>query len=203
MKTAALIAAASVYGCGGAYLFQRFSDRARVRTALNRMLAHIMELHLYAEEPRLVLRAQRDLVAANLRLLRLLRVPLLTLAALFALLTATSYRWFDSGPLRAGDSAIARVTTVSAGLRLRVPPGVEIETPPLRIPGENTTMWRVRATADTPGPLTTNAGQSVILDLPGARYFGLSWLNAFALVSLIAGSGAHVLLQKLHALKRD
>jgi hypothetical protein len=203
MKTAVLITVASVYGSGGAYLFRRFTDPARARSAMNRLLAHVMELHLYAEEPRLVLRAQRDLLAANFHLLRLFVTPLVSLAILFALLAGTGYRWFDTGSLHAGTSAIARARSIDAGLKLLTPNGIEVETPALRLPNEDTTLWRVRATTDRPGPLTTNAGQPVVLDLPGARYFGLSWLNAFALISLLAGSGAHILFQKLHAFKRD
>lgn len=52
-------------------------DRERVRASANRILAHLWEIRLFWDEPSLVLRAQRDLLVENGRLLKLLAVPLL------------------------------------------------------------------------------------------------------------------------------
>ncbi len=56
------------------------SDRAAVRRATNLILAHMLEFRLFLDEPILVLTAQRDLLKANLQLLRLLMLPCLILA---------------------------------------------------------------------------------------------------------------------------
>ncbi len=61
------------------WVFIRWTDKKQLRRALNQVIAHLMEVRLFGSEPALVLRAQRDLIVANLRFLRILLLPLLIL----------------------------------------------------------------------------------------------------------------------------
>ena len=58
--------------CGilSAWVFRRFSNVERLREVSNQILAHLLEFRLFAYEPALILRAQRDLIGANIPLLR-------------------------------------------------------------------------------------------------------------------------------------
>ena len=53
-------------------VFRACSDQDAIRRASNRLMAHLMEFRLFIDEPALIIRAQRDLLIDNWRLLRLL-----------------------------------------------------------------------------------------------------------------------------------
>ena len=75
-------------------------DRERLRQSANRIIAHLLEIRLFWDEPSLVLRAQRDLIVENGRFLRQLILPALILSLPFASL----YFW-PARPWR-GESVI-------------------------------------------------------------------------------------------------
>ncbi len=75
-------------------------DRERLRQSANRIIAHLLEIRLFWDEPSLVLRAQRDLIVENGRFLRQLILPALILSLPFAAL----YFW-PARPWR-GESVI-------------------------------------------------------------------------------------------------
>ncbi len=203
MRPFLLVAIAAVYGIAGAWLFRRFNNPARTRATVNRVIAHILELRLFVDEPRLLFRAQRDLLFANFRLLRLMAVPVILLAIPFAALYVPLDRYFGSGPLRTGDEAIAEVRSVAPDLNLTAPAGGSIETLGLRVPREKTTLWRVRAIGEVQGDFRSSDGRRVRLHTAPARFLGMPWVVALAVVSMLAGLAGHVLLQKLHAFERD
>jgi Na+/glutamate symporter len=78
-----LIPVSVIFGFVATLTLRRFSDRAAVRASMNRMIAHLMEFRLFLDTPSLVLRAQFDLLRENLRLLRLILLPCVILAAVF------------------------------------------------------------------------------------------------------------------------
>lgn len=59
-------------------------DRARLRQSVNRIIAHLLEIRLFWDEPTLVLRAQWSLIVENGRLLKQLMLPALILSLPFA-----------------------------------------------------------------------------------------------------------------------
>ncbi len=59
-------------------------DRVRLRQSVNRIIAHLLEIRLFWDEPSLVLRAQWDLIVENGRLLKQLALPALILSLPFA-----------------------------------------------------------------------------------------------------------------------
>lgn len=79
-------------------VFRRFCDWTLIGRATNRILAHLMELGLFFDEPLLVLRAHRDLLRENLRLLRLIILPCVLLAIPFALFFAGLNSMFGRAP---------------------------------------------------------------------------------------------------------
>lgn len=129
------------------FVFRRWSDRQAIQRTTNRMLAHVMEFRLFVDEPALILRAQRDLFAENWRLLLLLLRPSLILTIPFLLLLGQMDAWYGHAPLRAGAAAIVTAqfrTAHPAGINLRVPQGIDVETPGVQVASLNQISWRIR-----------------------------------------------------------
>lgn len=140
--------------CGALSLwaFRRWTNAESLRTAANRVWAHLLEFHLFADEPALILRAQRDLLAANGRFLKLMIKPLLLLALPVAVLVAAGDALVGHAPLRVGQSTVVTVQCRMAAdhgvlpeMHLIVPAGMKVETPSVRIPSEAQISWRVSA----------------------------------------------------------
>jgi hypothetical protein len=166
-----LTAIAAVTGVILLLVWKRFSNQERMALAKRQMRARLYALRLYADDPVLVLRAQRQLllwsaryVAGSLRSTAVAIVPLL---ALFLQLDHVyGYR-----PLAPGESVMvtarfsrsADVRTLAAVLEGR---GVVIETPAVRIPNESQVCWSVRtATASSGSVLLRVPGEAITQDV--------------------------------------
>lgn len=170
------ILAGLVSGLAAALMFRSLVDRAQLRRTVNRILAHVIELRLFLDEPVLVFQAQRDLLMENLRLLRLIALPCAILAIPFTLLVGQLHDFLGFAPLVVGAPAVVTVQLQrEAGptLRLQTPPWLAIETPAVHIPNSQRVSWRVR-------PLAAESGQ---IELKGA--FGVMKVNIFS------GPGLH------------
>ncbi len=208
-----LLPLSALAGILTAFVFARFTNHENVRGAVDRILAHLLELRLFFDEPVLILRAQRDLILANGNLLRLLAVPMLILAIPFALLFMELNAVYGRAPLVVGQAAI--VTAPLQQAVLETPPGIAIETPPVHISYDRRTCWRIRPSRRAAGlvragDLTARifAGGSLIrpslgafsslqISYPAAAILGLPWLLWFFL-----GSGAGALLHRLARMTR-
>ncbi|HXE63697.1 MAG TPA: hypothetical protein VN519_09160 [Bryobacteraceae bacterium] len=199
-----------LYGWAAALAVRRFSDRARVRVTVDRIVAHLMELELFLDSPSVILRAQRDLARENLRLLRLVAPASLVPAAIFVLLYPQLDALFGYSPLPVGDRTVVSARVDEA--RLEAPAGFVIETPAVHIVRDREVSWRVRPVGQAAGELTVHvrggrqisrrivAGSGLIdgwrlpfnapvIDIryPRRDYFGLPWLLWFFPISLLAG----------------
>jgi hypothetical protein len=161
-----LVVVAAVYGAIAALVFRRFTDRTRMRVTVNHMLAHVMEFALFIDEPRLILKAQFDLLKDNFQLLRQIALPCILTAIPFALLyPAMLYPAMD----RQFGNPESNVLTLPAGQEL--PAGVVAETPGVRILRTHEVSWRIRPAAK-----------------PRNTLFGTHWTVWFAAVSAIAAT---------------
>lgn len=145
-----LMAIGALCGALMAWVFRRATDRAALRVAGKRMLAHFTEFRLFFDEPWLIWRAQKELMAANLRWLALMLRP----AAILALPAVWLFAGLDSiygwQPLVVGESAVvsarmdSAVETEDAPATLEAPAGIAVETPPVRSAADGRISWRVR-----------------------------------------------------------
>jgi hypothetical protein len=133
-------------GIGMLLVFRRASDQAAVRRAKSLAQAHLLEFRLFLDEPRLVLRAQRDLTVANLRLMKLMLRPVVLLALPMALLLAALEAFYGHAPLPVGEPAIVTVQLEdgTAPLVLKAPPEIAVETAAVHVPAEHQVSWRIR-----------------------------------------------------------
>lgn len=177
---ASLVPISILTGIGMLLVFRGTSDQAAVRRAKGLVTAHLLEFRLFMDEPRLILKAQRDLIVANAHFLKLMLRPVVVLALPTALLLAAMEAFYGHAPLRVGEPAIvtAQVTHEDASLSLQAPDGISVETPPVHAAADHQVSWRIR-------PLrATNAALALVLpDRAIAK-------------SISAGSGMHYLSER-------
>lgn len=170
-------------------VFRRFASPETGQT-ISRILAHVMELRLFLDEPGVVLRAQRDLVLENLRLLRLLAAPMLITAPLFALVIWQGDGIYGRAPLRAGEAVVvtARIPDGSdAEIRLSAPADVAVETPAVHVPRLHEVSWRIRPVRPFSGQLALSSGAEWIdIPWPRATMLGASWIVWFVGISAVS-----------------
>jgi hypothetical protein len=136
---------------GAMAVFRRFSDWTLISRAANRILAHLMELGLFFDEPVLVLKAHRDLVRENLKLLRLMILPCALLAIPFAMFFAGLNSIFGRAPLVVDAPAIVSLEWTGSAPVLTAPSGIEVETPGVRSVYWHEVSWRIRPTQSVSG----------------------------------------------------
>ena len=152
---ASLVPISVVIGAVLLLVFRHTSDQAAVRRARNLVTAHLLEFRLFMDEPRLILRAQRNLIVANIRLLRLMLRPLLVLALPMLLLLAGLDGFYGHAPLVVGEPAIvtALLKHDAVPLALKTPPGIAAETPGIRVVADRQVSWRIRPLRASTGDL--------------------------------------------------
>lgn len=125
------------------------SDQKAIRRVKDRMGAHVLEVRLFSDEPRVVLRAYISLLGNTALYLRYSLRPLIVLAIPLLLLFTQLEAYFGHTPVDLGQDFLVRATFQSADALtnpvLRVPPGLEMTAPPVDTPSERQVDWRLRA----------------------------------------------------------
>jgi hypothetical protein len=212
MIPASLAALSAIWGVLAVLVFHRFTNRSAVRVAINRIYARLLEIRLYSEELSLVWRAQKQLIADNLKFLARIAPAILIMAIPFALLYPQLDAIYGTAPLEVGHTAT--VTLLGNQGTLQVPQGIQVETPPVKDEADHQVSWRIRALTPTRGTLrltlpdgaaiarTIASGNrtlapnhrresSVEIDYPRADVtiagISLPWLIWFLLISAVSG----------------
>lgn len=161
---ASLLPLSGLAGIGVLWVFRRASDQPAIRRAKDLVTAHLLEFRLFMDEPRLILRAQRDLIVANLRLMKLMLRPFLVLALPMALLLVEMDAYYGRDPLVAGQPAIVTVQWKVAPDRaaLQAPDSIAVETPAVRVITERQTSWRIRPLRAATGELRVACRDGVL-----------------------------------------
>jgi hypothetical protein len=138
---------------GGVLLlvFRYTSNQRGIRQAKSQIVAGLLEVLLYRDEMRVVLRAQARLAKDNLRYLGHALVPLACMILPVAFLLVQTDLRYGHRPLREGETAIVALK-VDPGVNLdqvslSAGPEIAVETESLRIPALREVDWRVRAAA--------------------------------------------------------
>jgi type II secretory pathway pseudopilin PulG len=144
----------------------RTSDQKRVVATKRRIRAALLEIRLYNDDPRLVLRAVGHALAHNGIYLRLSLVPLAWLAVPLTLVVAHLQPFFGYDGLTPGVPALVKVETRDAGTQgaqpagpsLEAPESIRIETGAVRLAARNEVLWRIVPTAVGDYVLTVRVG---------------------------------------------
>lgn len=132
------------------WAFRRTTDLVAFRQTRKRLVARLLEFRLFYDEPALIWRAQKAIVRENLRLFALLVHPALVLTLPMAWLLMQLEAVYAYAPLEVGRPAVVtaqiagELTSGDAGASLEAPPGISVETPPVRSATDRQISWRVR-----------------------------------------------------------
>jgi hypothetical protein len=165
-------------------VFAKYSDAARLTLAKRKIRAALYAFRLFGDEPRLVFRAQGQLLLWNARYLGLMLRPAAIVLIPMLLLLVQMDIVYGHRALHVGEQTIVSAQLANAvDLSTTTPQltsnGATIETPAVRIPDEHRVLWRVRALS--PGrdrlslslPATVGTLDSTEKDLqigPGLHY---------------------------------
>ncbi len=160
-------------------IFRYLSPQRSIRAMKDRIISHLLEVWLYRDDPRVVLRAQMRLLIDNLRYLACALLPLACMIVPMAVLLVQADLRYGHRSLHVGERAIVTVR-LSPGsgsldqLSLSAPGGVAPDSPALRLPAEGEIAWRLRALS--PGVHRLRIAvrgreftKEVVVEKPGAR----------------------------------
>jgi uncharacterized membrane protein (DUF106 family) len=145
-------------------VYKLTSNQAAIRRAKDRIKAHLLEMRLYKDSMRVTLRAQADILKANLAYMAANLKPLVVMIVPLVLILAQLSLWFDRAPLTPGRETLVKVglektaDPVSLDLQLETPPAIVISSPAVRIPDEHEVVWRIKAVAEGTGRLVLRTG---------------------------------------------
>jgi len=159
-----LVLAGLLTGMLAVWAFLRLTDTAALRVTVNRIQAHLLEFWLYVDEPWLVGKSWKGLLGANGRFLRLLLIPLIVLSVPGTALVFLLDGFYGSDPLPVGRPVVvtARFREPLQMPELKVPAGVIVDNPPVRVANGREISWRIRPQRPVHGCLSLAiAGRSV------------------------------------------
>ncbi|MBC7348403.1 MAG: hypothetical protein H5U05_00350 [Candidatus Aminicenantes bacterium] len=149
-------------------VYKKTSNQAGIKQVKNLIKASLLEIRLYQSDFRTQLGSQKQLVAANLRYLLYNLQPLLVMILPIFLLLAQLNLWFGYRAVRPGETFLLKVRFITAvdmervNLELETPPGLTVETPPVRIIDLREASWRLR--------LEKPVSQPLVIQVNGERY---------------------------------
>jgi uncharacterized membrane protein (DUF106 family) len=130
-------------------IFRYTSNQAGIKKVKNRIKAHLLELRLYKDNFGLSMKAQGNILLANLRYITHSFKPLLVMIVPVLLILIQMNFWFGYESLKPGEQTLLKVklkegyNPLQTDLALEADPGLTIETPPLRIEEYGEINWRI------------------------------------------------------------
>jgi len=144
------------------------SDQKRLVRTKRGIHAALFEIRLFNDDLRAVLRALGDALRHNATYLRLSLVPLAWMAVPLTLLVAHLHAVYGYAGLEVGNSALIRDELRSSAASgsappdvvIVAPPGIRVETGPVRLVALNEVLWRIVPDAEGDHTLTVRIGGS-------------------------------------------
>ena len=130
-------------------IFRYTSNQAGIKKVKNRIKAHLLELRLYKDDLGLSMKAQGNILLANLKYITHSFKPLLVMIVPVILILIQLNFWFGYESLKPGEQTLLKVrleegyNPLQTNLVLEPEPGIAIETPPLRIEEYGEVNWRI------------------------------------------------------------
>lgn len=131
------------------FIFKHTSNQEGIRQTKNRIKAHLLEMRLYKDSFITSLQAQGNILKANLSYMGHSFKPLMVMIIPVLLILIQLNFWFGYTPLEPGESTLLKIKLaerydpMEIDVDLELPPGIQIETPPLRIIEEGEIDWRI------------------------------------------------------------
>lgn len=128
------------------------SNQEGIRNVKNKIKAHLLELRLFKDDLVTTFKAQGSLLRYNFRYIGYAFMPMLVMIVPLILIIIQLEFWFDYRSLHPGEQALLKVKLnekydpLDLDISLEPPPGIVIETPPVRIAEEREVSWRLKVT---------------------------------------------------------
>ncbi|MGC1872609.1 MAG: hypothetical protein WA700_16745 [Acidobacteriaceae bacterium] len=166
-------------------VFGRFSNTEGIALAKRKIRAALYEFRLFGDDPRLVLRAQGQLLRWNARYIGLILKPAAIIIFPIIVLMAMMDTVYGHRALQVGEDTMVTARVANNVDLNNISPelhgsNITVETPSVRLPDQHEVVWGVRAAV--PG------NETLSLSLPG----GATTDNA-AQKSVDVGAGFHIL----------
>jgi hypothetical protein len=156
------------------------SNQRVIKQRKNRMVARLLEIRLFHEDPIAVLGSFGRVLTGILGYMGSSLKPLLFLLPVVLVWVAHLAGWFEWRPLAPGEATVVTlklkpgVSPVAHPSSLEAPAGFAVETPAFRSLATNEVSWRIRATQPSRGNLhctaaASTAEKSVVADMALAK----------------------------------
>ncbi len=145
-------------------IFRYTSNQGAIRETKNKIRAYIFELRLFKDELPIVLSAQKKIFTYNMKYMSYALKPMLFMMAPLVLVLIQLEGWYGFKALIPQETAVVSLKLSEGGaevmnkVTMRAAPGLEIDSPALRIPSEKEVNWRIRAKEFGSHNLTFNVG---------------------------------------------
>jgi hypothetical protein len=132
-------------------IYKYCSNQAEIKKVKDRIKAHFLAIILYKDSFGVLVRSVKDIIWANFRYMGLNVLPLLFMIVPVGLLLIQMNFWYGYKSLEPGERFLVKATLVKhvnlekAQVSLIVPEGLEIQSPPLRIPTISEVSWLLAA----------------------------------------------------------
>lgn len=162
-------------------IFRYTSNQEAIRITKNKIRAYIFELRLFKDELGIVLSAQKKIFTYNMKYMSYALKPMLFMIVPLALILIQLEGWYGFKPLVPEESAVVSLKLsegnqeVMNKVTMSAAPGLEIDSPALRIASEKEVNWRIRATEFGSHSLTFNVdnysfNKEVVVSDKGLRH---------------------------------
>ena len=156
----AMLVVSFITGVGLLAIFRYTSNQRSIKRSKDQIMADLLEVLLYRDDMRAVIRAQGRLLLHNAVYLRYALPPVVFVIIPFVLFAYQLDLRYGHRALAPGESAIVGVAVAPDvdldTVTLSVPEGMTLETPGLRMPSADEVDWRLRA--DEPGDFVVRVG---------------------------------------------
>ena len=160
------------------FIYKKTSNQNGIKEAKNLIKGYLLEIRLFPNDFGIFLGGLKRLLSANLRYLAYNLKPLLVMIVPIFLLLAQMNLWFGYRIPQPGETLLLKVEFNQAvevdrlDLQVEAPPGVIVDSPPVRIIDENEVDWRLRIVELRGGQLVINNGGEMYakdISLPPSR----------------------------------
>jgi len=130
-------------------IFRYTSNQAGIKKVKNKIKAHLLELRLYKDSLGISMKAQGNILLANLKYITHSFKPLLVMIVPVVLILIQLNFWFGYESLKPGNSTLLKVkleegyNPLQTDLLLEPDAEIVVETPPLRIEEYGEVNWRI------------------------------------------------------------
>jgi uncharacterized membrane protein (DUF106 family) len=179
------------------WIFSKVSNQSAIRQIKNQIRGNLLGVRLFQHDVRVVLKVQSRILRLTLSYMRYSLIPMVVIILPVLLIIVQLHNNFALSPLAPGQTTLVELETrdpfeLDGDSTLELPPGFELEAPPVRQPPSGIVSWRIRTPAEEGTYLLTAGfnGESLQKELVvGNHWSPASPLRTSSILDLILYPG--------------